>query len=153
MKYSYNDLEREYNKAVAEGVESFKFLGKYDLLVAYAKYLLEHLGNLVVASRLEKSDEVWEFIQQERDNGKVKEEQEGKGKKRCSVLNQDGAEIYVGVVEEKHTEDEVDSIEHEGAVCKRCGRTVTEAEWSCGTSKCCKKEVVDESEAESETDQ
>jgi hypothetical protein len=33
-----------------------------------------------------------------------------------------------------------------GAVCFRCGRTVTEAEYSCGESTCCHADVIPEEE-------
>lgn len=33
-----------------------------------------------------------------------------------------------------------------GTVCGECGRTMTEAEYSCGESSCCKAEVVPEEE-------
>jgi hypothetical protein len=43
MNYSYNDLKKEYDKAVKNKQETFVFLGEYELLVDYAKYLLQYM--------------------------------------------------------------------------------------------------------------
>lgn len=66
MKYSYDDLKKAYEDAKAESKEQFKFLGKYDILVAYAKYLLEHLEGLLATYSLKKSDKVFHFTEQKR---------------------------------------------------------------------------------------
>jgi hypothetical protein len=39
----FKQLKKEYNIAVKEGKESFMFLGQYELLTSYAKYLIEYL--------------------------------------------------------------------------------------------------------------
>ena len=43
-------LERAYEKALAEGSESFIFEG-HELLVAYARYLIEHLRRVFGVAR------------------------------------------------------------------------------------------------------
>lgn len=37
--------------------------------------------------------------------------------------------------------------QHPGAVCKECQRTVTEAEYSSGVTRCCAADVISEEEA------
>jgi hypothetical protein len=61
MNCSYNDLKKEYDKAVKNKQETFVFLGEYELVVDYAKYLLQYMETQCQAYKIGKNEKVFDF--------------------------------------------------------------------------------------------
>ena len=60
MKYKLSELKKARDKAVEEGKDQFNFKG-HELLVSYAKYLIEHLEDTYRARGLKENVPLFEF--------------------------------------------------------------------------------------------